>query len=757
MLKEEQIDLRRQRARAANFHILNHGKKRVFSEFTVTNPQSGGVYEVQIRSFDTGDNTCTCRDFKSNTLGTCKHIEAVLETLRDDLPAQTQKKRAVITRPEIELDYGEQVRLRLRLPTRHSDALEKLARRFFDDRGLWADKAPLEDLIPAVEAVPEEVLVRSDALEWLDRDLERQQLARKEALWLLQLEEGTLCIPGLKVPLYDYQAAGAIFLACRGRAILADDMGLGKTIQTLAAVELLQQERGLSRVLIVAPASVKYQWAHEIERFTDRTVQVLEGDAEDRTTQYQTPSLYKIVHYEQVIKDRAAMNAWKPDLVVLDEAQRIKNWETKTSQEVKKLQSRYAFVLTGTPLENKLEELYSIVSFVDERRFGPAFAFLHEHRVLDDQGKLVGYRHLDRIRDKLAPILLRRTRAEVLPQLPPRTDNIVSVPLSPLQQERYDEQRSILGRLVGKGTLTDLDRRRILACLVQLRMLCNGVQDDEGTWHSPKLEELAELLPELLGADPRRKIVLFSQWETFLRAAAAVAERLGLPLAFLHGGLPAQDRQQVLDRFRQDPECRLFFSTDAGGVGLNLQQADTVVNLEWPWNPAVLAQRLARVHRLGQERAVRAIHFVTQDSLEARVWQVNQAKQQLFEGLFQGEEDELSWPVGTAGKVLQQLGQLLPELTPQHPAQASAGPTPGILRTPAVPQFRPTTTDPPASPPAKPRVSLGTNSPAVQLVASLLTWIDAAGLSPEERLEIQQLWESWANPSERLGSTPRQT
>src|SRR5262249_53207550 len=142
---------------------------------------------------------------------------------------------------------------------------------------------------------------------------------------------------------------------------VAADILCHNTIQTLAAVELLARERGIGRVLVVAPASVKYQWESEIKKFTGRAVQVIEGGPDARKDQYAAETFYRLVNYEQVVRDREAINAWNPDVVVLDEAQRIKNWESKTSKEVKKLRSRYAMVLTGTPLENKLEELYSIV------------------------------------------------------------------------------------------------------------------------------------------------------------------------------------------------------------------------------------------------------------------------------------------------------------------------------------------------------------------------------------------------------------
>src|SRR5437763_11729432 len=187
-------------------------------------------------------------------------------------------------------------------------------------------------------------------------------------------------------------------------------MGLGKTVQTLAAVELLARLRGVGKVLVVAPASVEYRWEGEIRKFTDRPVQVNDGTIEQRQAQYEQPTFYRLVNYEQATRDLDSLNAWQPDLIVLDEAQRIKNWESKTSRAVKKLRSRYAIVLTGTPIENKLEELYSIVAFVDDRRLGPAFQFLSDHRVLDAEGKLVGYRNLDRIRGTLEPLLLRRPR-----------------------------------------------------------------------------------------------------------------------------------------------------------------------------------------------------------------------------------------------------------------------------------------------------------------------------------------------------------
>jgi superfamily II DNA or RNA helicase len=676
VLREEQIDIRRQRAVEGKFRIQNVGRNRVFSDYQVTNPATGGQYRVSIRGFDVGDNACTCPDFRTNTLGTCKHVEAVLAALREEAPAPMRRRKAAVTRPEVFLHYGEQLRVGLHLPPRHSDKLGELARTFFDEHGFWKEGSRYDDLVEALDTVPEQVTVLSDAMDFMERAIEHRDMARREQELVRQLDLGRLQLDLLKVPLYPYQTRGALFAAYRGRCILGDDMGLGKTVQTMAAVELLARERGIERILVVAPSSVKYQWETEIRKFTDRPVQVIEGGHKARRAQYAQPAFYRLINYELVLRDLDELNAWQPDLIVLDEAQRIKNWEAKTSRAVKKLQSRYALVLTGTPLENKLEELYSIVQFVDDRRLGPAFQFLHEHRVVDDKGKLLGYRNLDKIREKLEPILLRRTRAEVLSQLPERTDNTVFVEMTDAQRGPYAEQQYTLARLVNKKFLTEIDRRRIMCCITNMRMLCNSTfLYDKQTNVSPKLEEFAELMRELVLEGPH-KLVVFSQWELMVRKAGEVLERLDIGYTTLHGGVPGKQRRGLLERFREDPHCRVFLSTDAGGTGLNLQAADTVVNLEVPWNPAVLEQRIGRVHRMGQHRPVQVIHLVTRGTIEERVLKTLELKRSLFEGVFAGTTDEVSFAALGRRAFLDTVRDMVAEEAPRPAPAVHLEPTP---------------------------------------------------------------------------------
>src|SRR5262249_18837827 len=188
MLREEQIDIRRQRAKEGKFVIQNLGRNRVFSDYQVTNPTSGGQYRVSIRGFEVGDNTCTCPDFRSNTLGTCKHVEGVLATLRADAPITLQSRKATVARPEVYLHYGEQLRLGPPLPPPHSDPLARLAALYFDERGMWKAGTRYDELIKAIETVPEQVTIFSDAMDFIDREVERRDLTEREKHQVAELE-----------------------------------------------------------------------------------------------------------------------------------------------------------------------------------------------------------------------------------------------------------------------------------------------------------------------------------------------------------------------------------------------------------------------------------------------------------------------------------------------------------------------------------------------------------------------------------------
>ena len=397
------------------------------------------------------------------------------------------------------------------------------------------------------------------------------------------------------------------------------------------------------------------------------------------------------------ISDLDLIAAWSPDLVILDEAQRIKNWNTRVARSVKKIVSPYAIVLTGTPLENRLEELVSIVEFVDRHRLGPTFRFLANHQIHDEFGKVIGYRDLDSIGKTLSPILIRRKKDQVPPNCPQRLDKHFFVRMTPEQMRLHEENREIVARIVSKWRryrfLSEADQRRLMIALQNMRMSCNSTYLlDQATDFGTKADELATLLDELC-EQPETKVVIFSQW---LRTHELLERRMkprGIEHVLFHGGVPGEQRKDLVDRFREDPKCRAFLSTDAGGVGLNLQHASVVVNMDLPWNPAVLEQRIGRVHRLGQSRPVQVVNFVAQGTIEEGMLSLLKFKKSLFTGALDGGEKEvflggsrLSRFMETVDKATGNIPAAAPEDTEESPTdEIVAGPSGEASAQPSTP------------------------------------------------------------------------
>jgi superfamily II DNA or RNA helicase len=646
-----QQGLRRQYGREQNFGWENLGTEPFFSEFRVSNPQSSSSYRVVIRGCKPGDNYCSCPDYATNELGTCKHIEFML--------AQLEKKRgakAAFARgwhpPFSELylrnDGGRAIYFRA--GTDCPPTLLKTAGCLFDmARGglLAQDKGgELDRFMAAAAQSGHDLRAYGDALDFMAgrRDAQRRAVALDGIFRGGSADQRLKKL--LKVPLYPYQAEGALFAVRAGRALIGDEMGLGKTIQAIAATEILARHFGVSRVLVVCPTSLKYQWQSEIARFAGRQALVISGARAQRQADYAQEEFCKITNYEKLQPDLDLIAAWEPELVIVDEAQRVKNWNTIAARALKRIDSPYAIVLTGTPLENKLEELISIVQFVDQHRLGPTWKLLHEHQVKDETGRVTGYTGLERIGQTLAPIMVRRRKSEVLMQLPERTDQNLLVPMTEAQMALHQENADVVAKIVQRwrntGYLSDKDQRRLTCALQNMRMVCNSTYLlDQESDHGVKADELGALLDGLL-AQPDAKAVVFSQWT---RTHDVVIRRLqarGLGYVSFHGGVPSEKRPALVERFRDDPACRVFLSTDAGASGLNLQHASILVNMDLPWNPALLEQRIARIHRMGQKRPIQIVNFVAKGTIEEGMLSVLAFKRSLSAGILDGGTGEIS-------------------------------------------------------------------------------------------------------------------
>ncbi|MCG6941770.1 MAG: DEAD/DEAH box helicase [Thiohalocapsa sp.] len=639
------------------------------------------TWQVQIRSLTERANHCTCPDFATNQLGTCKHIEAVLHRIgkRKDYKAIRNQPAP---RPYVYLDWqrDDAPRIRLHRAAEMAAHLLPVLEDWFDADGAFRGRLPDEFLAFAEQHGGDELLIGDDALAYARRladDAARELRARDIGS---RIHDSGGRLPEIRARLYPYQVDGVAFLAGRGRALLADDMGLGKTLQAIAAAYWLHRNDNVERVLIVCPASLRFQWAREIERFTGAKAHQVQGPAEARAVQYRKGSGFYVINYELVLRDLSVINeTLAPDLLILDEAQRIKNWRTKIATAIKRIPSRYAFVLSGTPLENRLEDLYSLMQVVDPRVLGPLWRYLVDFHITDERGKVLGYRNLSELRRRMQPVMLRRDRALVRDQLPDRIEQRRDVPLSPKQAEIHDEAINTAARLaqiLKRRPLTPSEQNRMMAALQRARMACNaaGLVDKE-TKGSPKLDELASILEEgcqLAGL----KAVVFSQWAQMGEMVEELVRRMGLGCVRLHGGVPSARRGALMDRFHDDDACQVFISTDAGGTGLNLQCASLLVNLDIPWNPAVLDQRVARVHRLGQRNKVQVVHLVAADAYEDHVLGLVQGKRDLFDNVV--DTDATEDVVGMSKRLAEVLAEDLAgaaeptQLPPAVAAEAAA-------------------------------------------------------------------------------------
>ncbi|MDD5482747.1 MAG: DEAD/DEAH box helicase [Kiritimatiellae bacterium] len=636
---QDEINRRKWRARHESFRIRAVEKFHpVFSNFHVTS-LSGMDYQVEIRDLRRRQFSCNCVDFSINGLATCKHVEAVLNHLKAVAP---RVFRQALCNSSGRMDIVPDMERRSIRVERNLDKLPRKLRRYFDSEGRCAPE-DMHEALAALHKADGLMRVSQDVASWLqtlERLEERKRLRRDYEQKILS---GEYPQHETKLPLFPYQREGMLHLAFTERALLADEMGLGKTIQAIAACALLRRIGKAQRVLVVTPASLKTEWEDQIQRFADLPLQIVFGSRHARLENYARPPFFTIVNYEQIVRDVMDVNArLKPDIVILDEAQRIKNWDTKTAQAVKRLKSRYAFVLTGTPLENRIDEIYSITSFLDPSILGPLFRFNRDFYRFDERGRPEEYQNLDKLHQRIRPVMLRRRKADVETELPGRTDQHYFVPMSAGQQSAYTDHEARVARLIStakRRPLTRQEQDKLMRELAMMRMICdtNYILDPNDRV-CPKLAELDKLFDSCL-AETDAKIIVFSEWERMLELVRDLCKREKIGYAWHTGSVPQRRRRAEIMTFKSDPACRVFLSTDSGGVGLNLQNASVVVNCDLPWNPAKLEQRIGRAWRKFQTKSVTVVNLVAEKTIESRMLETLAAKKGLADGVLDGRGD----------------------------------------------------------------------------------------------------------------------
>lgn len=434
---------------------------------------------------------------------------------------------------------------------------------------------------------------------------------------------------GLVGTLRDYQLYGYQWMRTlahyRFGGILADDMGLGKTIQSITFVASMlpvMRERG-QPALIVCPASLMYNWQSELRKFApDIRCRIADGAKNERAEALANPSRFDavIVSYPLLRKDIQLYAGMTFHTLILDEAQAVKNETTQTAQAVKRIVAEQRFALTGTPIENALDELRSIAGAVFPGLFPGRRAFSELSR--------------EEVSDRIRPFVLRRLKSDVLRELPDKIESVIASELLPAQKKLYAaylaKLRTETLKHLDQDTL-DRNRIRILAGITRLRQLCCHpalfVEDYAGG--SAKLDQLLELLDDCRSAG--RRALVFSQFTSMLAMIRRELGARGMTHFYLDGDTPAAERVELCDRFNAGERELFLASLKAGGTGLNLTGADTVILYDLWWNPAVEQQAADRVHRIGQQRAVQVIRLVAQGTVEDKMTELQQRKRHLID------------------------------------------------------------------------------------------------------------------------------
>lgn len=639
-LEEWQIKLRKQVTDIEHFDISCVDEALCPGEYLVRNPEKNNEYKVVYRGANSEWNYCSCMDFKTSRLGTCKHIEAVKKWFGRKRGVHVHRELPPYT--SVYLSYRDERCVKIRIGSDNKEAYEQLAKDYFDENHALKKSAyaRIGSFLKQARQISDTFRCYKDAIDFI---IDIREKAKREKI--VKTYDDKKLDNLLKVNLYPYQKEGIRFAAKAGKAIIADEMGLGKTIQAIGTAELLRKEGLIGSVLILCPTSLKYQWRSEIKKFTDAEVFVIEGSHLKRKEAYNRPEPYKIISYNSAANDIKILGGLQTDMLIMDEVQRLKNWNTQISRAARKIESDYSVILSGTPLENKLDELYSIVEFVDNFRLAPYYLFKDKHIITDETGKVLGYKNLNDIGKKLGDILIRRRKKDVKLQMPERSDKNLFIPMTDEQMGMHQEWQNQVRLLVLKWRrmhfLSDKDRKRLLLFLSQMRMVCDSSYIlDQKTRYDTKVDECVNIINDII-SEEGEKVVVFSQWERMTRLIAKELEKKEIGFEYLHGGVPSEKRKNLVDNFMNEPSSRVFLSTDAGSTGLNLQSAATIINIDLPWNPAVLEQRIGRIYRLGQQNNIQVINLVTPDSIEQEMLGKLRFKTSMFEGVLDDGEDSV--------------------------------------------------------------------------------------------------------------------
>lgn len=458
-------------------------------------------------------------------------------------------------------------------------------------------------------------------------------------------------VDGLKLAPYDYQKVGIMYAVTNGSGVLiADEMGLGKTIQGIGAAIYLKRKGLAKKALVVTPASLKFNWPLEIEKFTNEKCVVIDGTPAKRMEQWLDDSaFFYIVNYEllvdlfgkpsksksggtveqkkkrfeqymkikqrQALLDQVRNRTW--DVCIIDEAHALKHHMSQRTRNVKQIKAKMRIALTGTPLDGRLEELHSVMQFIMPGLLGNKKTFFDRYVVTDLFGNPVGYKHVDELKERIRPFFIRRLKSDVLKSLPPKVYLNKLIELSEQEKKAYKE-------------LADPDNYETesdaLTAIIRCKQFCDyPAQVVPEVTNSSKLEVFLDMLDEIVGENGHKAIV-FSQYTTMMDVLQMHIKKRGYKFLRIDGNTPTKERAAMQKAFNENKSIDLILASEAGSTGLNLQAADYVFNYDDNWSPALMNQREDRAHRNGQKNSVTVVNFICKNTIEERIRSVIYSK-----------------------------------------------------------------------------------------------------------------------------------
>lgn len=523
----------------------------------------------------------------------------------------------------------------------------------------------LENLLDAIPDLSVDSGVDLKVREQIEKE------AKLEKLRAMAKQDVAVClrIPGLKLPLFNYQRLGVMYAATnKVGMLLADEMGLGKTLQGIGAALFMKAHGGAKKVLVITPASLKFNWPLEIAKFTDEKFVVIHGTPEERIAQWMREDVFfYIVNFELVLEDLFGGRKFKEkedetdeqrerresitnkakkrqnmlsgvrsrtwDMIIVDEAQALKHHSARRTRSVKELQGKFRIALTGTPMDGRLEELHSIMQYVAPGLLMSKVRFFQRYVDTDYWGRVIGYKHIGEVTQRIQPFFLRRLKKDVAKDLPDKVYENRLIDMEPAEKALYRQ-------LAEQGHEATEDTSAMVA-IIRCKQFCNWPQMvDDSCKASSKMDAFREVLEEVV-IQNGHKALIFSQYKEMLDILVAELDKLGIKYLRIDGDTPVKLRADMQLQFNSSKELDVMIGTEAMSAGLNFQSADYVINYDDNWSPAIMAQREDRCHRTGQRNVVTVVNFICRDTIEERIRGVIYAKNRITSQTLGDETDDL--------------------------------------------------------------------------------------------------------------------